>query len=137
MKQFAQSVAVNVLANLIAAAIIYLLGVGFKVLPANPGLILVAILLIGLVGGFGLLIAGWVASERGHSKRADKMIGISSLVMGLGILLPSAYVYFVWHKSAVPMSLLAFGVFFTLVGSAYLRLTSSPRKKVIRKSSQP
>jgi hypothetical protein len=56
MQKFSRDVLVNVAANLVAAAILYLLGVLFRLLPSNPGtLIASASTVLIFVGSSGLI----------------------------------------------------------------------------------
>ncbi|TDC81887.1 hypothetical protein E1193_13365 [Micromonospora sp. KC606] len=55
-QKFARDVAVNVLANLIAAAVIYLLAVTGRYIAANPIAVVSAVILL-LCGGSGLWMA--------------------------------------------------------------------------------
>ncbi|MFC6017231.1 hypothetical protein ACFP2T_13565 [Plantactinospora solaniradicis] len=60
LRKFAYDVGVNVLANLVAAAIIYLLGTAAGVLPSDPRLIGSALFVIFGMAGIGFVVASQV-----------------------------------------------------------------------------
>lgn len=119
MKLFAQNVGVNVLANLIAAAIIYLLGVGFELLPANRGLIVLALMFLGLGGGLGLNLLGFFVLRQDRMRRSLRFVGTGSLLVSASLLLPSAWLYLA-GKQPMPMLILGYGGFFFVTGSVLL-----------------
>lgn len=82
---FARDVAVNVIANLAAAAIIYLLAAGFGLLPRSPYLIFTALTTVAMAAGCGLGAVG--LALRGDAKIYT--LGAALIVMGAsGVLMP-------------------------------------------------
>lgn len=76
--RFARDVAVNVLANLVAAVILYLLGVVFEVLPGTRGSIVASAFFLLYVGALGLTA---LANRRQGSMR-DFTVVVSAVCMG-------------------------------------------------------
>jgi len=68
VKTFARDVVVNVLANLIAAAVIYLLGILVGLFPRTTGAVNLAITVI-LVASFIVLAIAAISRSRMHPKR--------------------------------------------------------------------
>lgn len=102
-RKFARDVAVNVVANLAAAAIVYLLASVFGLLPRSPYLILTALTVLALTAGLGLGAVG--LALRGKAKIYT--LGTALVVMGAsGLLVP-----FIrdsgltgWEKSWLPVA---------------------------------
>ncbi|MGA4731006.1 hypothetical protein ACPB67_26625 [Micromonospora taraxaci] len=83
--KFARDVAVNVIANLVAAAIIYLLAAGFGLLPRSPYLIFTALTVVVMTAGCGLGLVG--LALRGDAKIYT--LGAAMIAMGAsGVLAP-------------------------------------------------
>ncbi|MGW3888208.1 hypothetical protein ACWD69_05935 [Micromonospora chokoriensis] len=83
--KFARDVAVNVIANLAAGAIIYLLAAAFGLLPRSPYLIFTALTVVSMIAGCGLGAVG--LALRGDAKLYT--LGAALIVMGTsGMLAP-------------------------------------------------
>ena len=77
--KFARDVFVNVVANLVAAAIIYLLGVIAGLFPRSPGLVFAATLVLLVAAGLLAFVGGLLS--RGHVQ--EYFIGTALLVLGI------------------------------------------------------
>jgi hypothetical protein len=81
---FARDVAVNVVANLVAAAILYLIGVCVGLLPTDPTLLISAACVV----AFALGIAFWIADGtilRGREVTPRRLWLLSAATVGLGL----------------------------------------------------
>lgn len=86
MQQFARDVFVNVLANLIAASVIYLLGVTVGILPKSRYLILTSVVFVFMAAGLALAVVSQLR-PRGPNRRM--LFGVSLLLVGPpGMLMP-------------------------------------------------
>ncbi|MEE3922383.1 diguanylate cyclase [Micromonospora sp. BRA006-A] len=79
----------NVLANLIAAAIVYVLAAAAGLLPRDPALILAALLLVSVAAAMVLLV---LITTNAFADRADVLGGWMAIALGTPIL-TSAVVY--------------------------------------------
>jgi len=77
---FARDVAVNVIANLVAAAIIYLVGVAAGLLPKSPDIYVTAIVIVLFAGGLAIYAVGKFYFTGRNETRA---IAISMIALGL------------------------------------------------------
>ena len=109
LRRFVANVMTNVLANLIAAAIIYVLAAAAGLLPRDPALILAALLLVGLAAAMILIflistdafadkediLGGWMAISLGAPiltaavayafREGDPAAGVAGGLMGAGL----------------------------------------------------
>lgn len=86
---FVRDVAVNVIANLVAASILYLVGVGVGLLPTNGTLLLTAAFLVSFVLGIALWIVQMAIfrGRRGFKSRGLIMLSTAAVSLGAsGIL---------------------------------------------------
>ncbi|WP_433530461.1 hypothetical protein ACQPYA_30670 [Micromonospora sp. CA-263727] len=84
--RFARDVLVNVLANLIASAVIYLLGAAGGLLPKSPYLIWTSVAILLMAVGVGLAVLSQFL-PRGPNRRM--VFGISLIPFGVaGVLIP-------------------------------------------------
>jgi len=101
--RFARDVSVNVIANLAAAAIIYLLGSAAGLLPRSPQLIFTSVFVVVMTAGFGLGVAG--LALRGNAKIYTS--GAALIVLGAaGVLAPfiKDSGLTTWEKSWLPIA---------------------------------
>lgn len=112
LRPFARDVAVNVLANLVAAAIIYLLGLAAGLLPRSPILIWVAVVMAAGAAGGAILGSKVVYSRRG---RYISSVGIGAF--GLAALVFAAVYPQYW------LSLVAIGTVLLVLGGFTVVLT--------------
>jgi hypothetical protein len=89
-QQFARDVLINVLANLIAAAVIYLAGAIAGVLPRRPGLIFVSVTLLIAGLGFAAAIAGVVTKGPRKSGLHGIALALLSIVTASTPFVPGA-----------------------------------------------
>jgi hypothetical protein len=82
LAKFSRDVLINVIANLVAAAVIYLIGALVGFFPRNPALISGAIIGVLLVGGLILLSLGGDVKTRSEKLAA----GIGFICLGLATL---------------------------------------------------
>lgn len=90
-RMFVRDVGGNVVANLIAGGIIYLLGTAAGVLPTNPKLVGVAVLIVGAATGAGLL---WLSPRLRHAAvrrhlTAWGLTALASAIAAAGLLMAS------------------------------------------------
>ncbi|MGK5680234.1 hypothetical protein [Actinoplanes sp. URMC 104] len=111
---FPRDVLVNVLANLIAAAIIYLLGVLFDLLPRSSAAIILSILFSLYALTMALMTVGGILRKRSSGKR---LFGLGTLLLGVMMLAGSIY-GMVEHEGAAWVGLLL-GLWVLLTGIAY------------------
>lgn len=90
---FIRDVLVNVVANLIAAAAIYLIGALVGLLPRNPTLIIGAVIGICSVGGMALI----GTYERFKGKTSGTVFGVGFIGLGLATLALG-----IWAASGMP-----------------------------------
>lgn len=95
-QKLAYDIGVNTVANLIAAAIIYLLGAWFGLLPREPAAIIAAIaLLVSGLAVFGLValtIRAVRRSQDGRPVRSERLMGGLTLVIGICCFIAAALI---------------------------------------------
>ena len=84
MKPFLRDVAVNVLANLVAAAVIYLLGVAYGLFPRNDRAIALSVGVVLVVAGTSL--SAWVLSALDYGKRWVGLFRIGTYLATIGVV---------------------------------------------------
>jgi predicted membrane channel-forming protein YqfA (hemolysin III family) len=125
IKTWTRDVTVNVIANLIAAAVIYLLGVFAGILPRSPYLIALAAFSILATVGAGLMVFDLMRAKPSHFG-------------AIGVILIGVIVMFLALSSDVLASpagivFLSIGVVFILAGAYLLYLFRAEK----RRRSQP
>jgi hypothetical protein len=100
---FAQHVGANVVANLVAAAIIYLVGVIVGVFPKSQAAVYSAASFVGIAICFGLSILIPVMQSRGVDVKVIKLLGLASGILAgsTGIVLSVTSPAGLWTKAAV------------------------------------
>ncbi|WP_225853105.1 diguanylate cyclase [Micromonospora sp. AMSO1212t] len=83
LRRFVANVMTNVLANLIAAAIIYVLAAAAGLLPRDPALILAALFLVGLAAAMVLL---FLITTNAFADKEDILGGWMAIALGAPIL---------------------------------------------------
>jgi hypothetical protein len=86
LMKFARDVAVNVLANLVAAAVIYLAGAATGVLPRSPKLILGSLSTVLLIGFLGIFVISRFMSERKRLYASAIGLALAGTAIALGAL---------------------------------------------------
>ena len=119
MRRFTRDVLVNLLANLVAAAIIYLLGVVTKLFPAKLPLVVLALTTVAVAALAGSFARFLVAIQRGERARSRRLLywimifaGIALTGLGLSVLLETRNLHAFW-LIGVGLTHLACGLYMT------------------------
>lgn len=92
--RFGRDVLVNVLANLLAAALIYVIAVIAGAIPRNPTLFLISLTVLGLVAAGSL--SNWSKGGEGWTRRAAGDLGI--ILLGLAGTCFAILNVFYWNR---------------------------------------